>query len=227
MQDKTSADAVKPVDIVLFGNGQWAEYLFEALTASGLVRVLAFTVDGSYIDANSLFGLPVIPFEQIENKFPPHSAKMLVGAGFQQQNRLRSRKYEEAKAKGYDLIQFVSPSAHVAASVEMGSNCVVHEGAILQSFCRIGEDTQILSGANVSHHCEIGDHCFLAGSVALGGGCTIGDHCFVGINATIGHGVNIVSDVIIGAGSVVLKDILEPGTYVGSPARRIVRQKEA
>lgn len=215
---------MKPDDIVLFGNGQWAEYLFEALTASGLIRVLAFTVDEPYINADSLFGLPVVAFDQIENTIPPHSAKMLVGAGFQQKNRLRSRKYEEAKAKGYELIQFVSPSAMVAPDVEMGANCVVHEGAILQSFCRIGEDTQILSGANVSHHCEIGNHCFLAGSVALGGGCSVGDHCFIGMNATISDGVKIVSDVIIGAGSVVLQDISEPGTYVGSPARRIVRQ---
>lgn len=227
MQDKPQSDQAKPVDIILFGNGQWAEFLFRTLTASQLYRVVAFTVDKPYIQSGQLLGVPVLAFDEIENHIPPSSAKMLIGLGFQQKNRLRSRKCEEAKAKGYDLIQFVSPTAMVASDVEMGANCVVHEGAILQSFCRVGEDSQILSGANVSHHCEIGSHCFLAGSVTLGGGCNIGDYCFIGMNATIVQGVKIASDVIVGAGSVVIEDILEPGTYVGSPVRRVDRDNGA
>lgn len=223
MQKAAPTDRGEPVDILLFGNGRWAEYLFQAVMASGLFRVVAFTVDKPYINSDELLGVPVFAFDEIDNHVPPSSVKMLIGAGFQQKNRLRSRKCEEAKAKGYELIQFISPAAIVASDVELGANCVVHEGAILQSFCRVGENTQILSGANVSHHCEIGNHSFLAGSVALGGSCRIGDYCFIGMNATIIDDVTIASDVTIGAGSVVLDDILEPGTYVGCPVRRVDR----
>ena len=42
----------------------------------------------------------------------------------------------------------------------------------------------------------------------------------IGTNATI-MPVNICDDVVIGAGSVVTKDITEPGTYAGNPARRM------
>ena len=48
----------------------------------------------------------------------------------------------------------------------------------------------------------------------------IGNRVSIGTNATI-MPVNICDDVVIGAGSVVTKDITEPGTYAGNPARRM------
>ena len=55
----------------------------------------------------------------------------------------------------------------------------------------------------------------------INGGCQIGNRCFVGSNSTIGQGVTVCDDVVIGAGAVVIKDITEPGTYVGNPCRKI------
>jgi acetyltransferase-like isoleucine patch superfamily enzyme len=48
----------------------------------------------------------------------------------------------------------------------------------------------------------------------------LGDRVFVGSNATI-LPVTICSDVVIGAGAVVTRDIRVPGTYVGNPAKRL------
>jgi serine acetyltransferase len=33
--------------------------------------------------------------------------------------------------------------------------------------------------------------------------------------------VKLCDDVVVGAGAVVARDIVEPGTYVGVPARRV------
>jgi acetyltransferase-like isoleucine patch superfamily enzyme len=49
----------------------------------------------------------------------------------------------------------------------------------------------------------------------------IGSNCWIGYGVIIIGPVNICSDVIIGAGSVVTRDIEEPGVYVGSPAKKI------
>ena len=48
----------------------------------------------------------------------------------------------------------------------------------------------------------------------------IGNNVLIGSNATI-LPVSICDDVIIGAGSVVTKDISKPGVYVGNPAKKI------
>ena len=52
----------------------------------------------------------------------------------------------------------------------------------------------------------------------------VGDNVSIGSNATI-LPVEICNDVVIGAGSVVTKNIIEPGTYAGNPARKIREMK--
>ena len=83
----------------------------------------------------------------------------------------------------------------------------------------------------------IGDHCFIShgamfinDTFAKGGPAggkkelwkptVIGNHVSIGTNATI-LPVKIVDHVVVGAASVVTKDILEPGVYAGNPARKI------
>ena len=58
-------------------------------------------------------------------------------------------------------------------------------------------------------------------NVALCGRVKIGSQVFIGAGASVLPGVNICDNVIIGAGSVVNKDITERGTYVGAPAKKI------
>jgi maltose O-acetyltransferase len=81
---------------------------------------------------------------------------------------------------------------------------------------------------------NIGDHFLSAGGLTLncgshdpltlrpgGGPITIGDRVWIGINVTILGGVTIGNDVVVGAGSLVTKDLAANGVYVGTPARRI------
>jgi acetyltransferase-like isoleucine patch superfamily enzyme len=66
---------------------------------------------------------------------------------------------------------------------------------------------------------------FRAGGPARGrrefwGTTTVGDRVSIGSNATL-LPVRVCSDVVIGAGSVVTRDITEPGVYAGNPARKL------
>lgn len=53
----------------------------------------------------------------------------------------------------------------------------------------------------------------------------IGNRVFIGSNATV-LPVTICDDVVIGAGAVVTKDITEPGTYAGNPAKLLRKTKD-
>jgi UDP-N-acetylbacillosamine N-acetyltransferase len=53
------------------------------------------------------------------------------------------------------------------------------------------------------------------------GTAKIGSRCRIGTNSTILPGIEICDDVVIGAGAVVTKNITEPGTYVGVPAKKM------
>jgi acetyltransferase-like isoleucine patch superfamily enzyme len=58
-------------------------------------------------------------------------------------------------------------------------------------------------------------------NVDIGGNCEICDKVFIGSGATILPGIKIPENTIIGAGSVVFRNIKESGTYVGNPAKKI------
>jgi acetyltransferase-like isoleucine patch superfamily enzyme len=112
---------------------------------------------------------------------------------------------------------FVGPFVEVQRGVRIGARCRVQSHAFICELVTIGEDCFISHGAKF-----VNDR-FRAGGPAKGNRdlwepTTIGDRVSVGTNATI-LPVRIAADVIIGAGAVVTHDILEPGYYVGNPAR--------
>ena len=55
----------------------------------------------------------------------------------------------------------------------------------------------------------------MAGTVSVGTGT------WIGIGSAVINNIGITGNCIIGAGAVVTRDITEPGTYVGVPARKI------
>jgi acetyltransferase-like isoleucine patch superfamily enzyme len=107
----------------------------------------------------------------------------------------------------------------------------------IQKGVKIGQYCKIQSHAFICELVEIGDHCFISHGVMFindtfsigrpAGGdrnlwrsTVIGNHVSIGSNATI-LPVKITDNVVIGAGSVVTKDILHPGIYAGNPARKL------
>ncbi len=119
--------------------------------------------------------------------------------------------------------------------------CVIGSNAFIGPFVEIQKDVNIGAGTKIQSHSficemvEIGKDCFIGHGVmfindifAKGGPARgdkslwrrtkIGDNVSIGSNVTI-LPVHICDHVVIGAGSVVTKDINEPGVYAGNPAR--------
>lgn len=121
--------------------------------------------------------------------------------------------------------------------VTIGNNCFIGPFVEIQKGVVIGNNTKIQSHVFICEMVTIGDKCFVShgamfindtfsGGGPAGGDVTkwkatkIGNHVSIGTNATI-LPVEICDSVVIGAGSVVTKNITEPGTYVGNPARKM------
>lgn len=117
----------------------------------------------------------------------------------------------------------------------IGDHCFVGPFTEIQSGVRVGSRTKIQSHSFVCELVEIGEDCvvahgvmfindlFATGGPALGDkslwkATKIGNKVCIGSNATI-LPVCICDNAVIGAGSVVTKDITEPGIYAGNPAR--------
>jgi sugar O-acyltransferase (sialic acid O-acetyltransferase NeuD family) len=201
--------------IVIFGAGKIADEAYYYLTNDSPHEVVAFTVDSAHLSTHELFGRPVLPFEELTEKYPPGEFKMFVAVGYQNLNKFRARKYDECKSKGYELISYVCSRASNFGNAEIGDNCFVLENAVIQPCAKIGSNVFLWSGNHVGHHATVMDHCYIAGHVIISGSTIIEPYCFIGVNATIGHEITIGRESFIGAGTLITKDVGSRSVYIG------------
>jgi len=200
--------------VVIFGAGKIADEAYFYLTNDSPHEIVAFTVDAEHLRAKEKLGLPVVAFEAIERDYPPGDFTMFVAVGYQELNKFRARKYEEAKAHGYELISYVSSRASNFGGVEIGDNCFVLEFAVVQPCARVGNNVFIWSGNHIGHHARIEDHCYIAGNVVISGNTVIEPYCFIGVSATLGHEITVGRESFIGAGSLITKNVAPKSVYI-------------
>lgn len=200
--------------IVIFGVGKIADEAYFYLTNDSPHEIVAFTVDRAYLTVPEKLGLPVVPFDEVQDKYSPSDYKMFVAVGYQDLNKFRARKYEEAKTRGYELISYVSSRASNFGGVEIGDNCFVLEFVTIQPCSKIGNDVFLWSGNHVGHHATVGDHCYIAGKVVISGNTKIEPYCFIGVSATLGHEITIGAESFIGARSLITKNVEPKSVYI-------------
>lgn len=193
--------------LILIGDSAFAEIAYEYFTHDSPYEVVAFAVEREFRKRESLFGVPVVAFEDIESLYAPAQHHFYAALVYTQLNRLRARFYREAKAKGYAPASYISPRAFVWRNVKLGEHCFIFEDNVIQPFVTIGNDVVLWSGNHIGHHSTIGDHAFISSHVVVSGFCDIGANGFFGVNAAIGNNVTIGADCLVGAGAVVIKNL--------------------
>ena len=205
--------------LVIFGAGVIARMAHYYFTRDSEHDVVAFTVDQQYRPSDTFLDLPLLPFEEITNTYSPAEYKMFVGLGYAQMNKAREGKYHQAKAKGYELVSYVSSRCSFLTDHPAGDNCFILEDNTIQPFVKIGNNVTLWSGNHVGHDAVIEDHCFLTSHVVVSGFTRIGHHSFLGVNATLRNAITIAPETLIGAGAVIMKDTVEQGVYLPERAR--------
>ena len=211
--------------VIIFGTGELAQRIFFYLKDSD-DQVIAFCANKSKIDKEELLGLPVIAFENIKETFPPAEFSMFIALAYSEMNKKRTKFFNEAKNKGYELYSFVHPSTKIWDEFEMGENCFILANNVIQPFVKIGNNVLIGSNNLISHNTIIGDNCFITSNVTMGGHITMGKNCFVGLSATINQRIKIGDECIIGAGTIITKDINDKEVYAENSSKKLPQSSE-
>lgn len=204
--------------MIIIGDSAFAEVAYEYFTHDSPYEVVAFSVEKAFIAKKELFGLPVIPFEELEQTHSPSSCSAFVAIVYTQLNRLRTRLFTEVKNKGYGIASYISTKAFIWRNVAIGENSFVFEDNTLQPFVKIGNNVILWSGNHIGHHSVIRDNCFISSHVVVSGFCEVGENCYLGVNSTVANNVKIARDCFVDAGTVILKDTVEGRVYRGNPA---------
>jgi len=207
--------------LVIIGNGQMAELFCSHFTRTTDYRVAGFAVDGSFIKAGELLGLPVVALEQVESHFGPDAFDAFVAIGPVGNNAVRAARFDDLRSRGYRLANYISPQALVSSDASVGANVVVGPFSVVQPWARIGDNVLVGGSSIVGHHCQVHSHAYLALHVVMAGSVIIGERAFVGVGATIRDNVKVGAGSVVGAGAIILGDV-EPGSvHASSPAKLV------
>lgn len=209
----------KSRQLIIVGAGKIAEVAYEYFVHDSLYDVVAFSVENEYKASSTLFGLPVVSFEELENIYSPKDYDVFVAVGFTQVNRLRMRFYYAAKEKGYSMASYISSHAFVWHNAIIGEHCFIPQYNNIQPFVTIGDNVFLWTANHIGHHVKIEDHCFISGAVGISGHSVIKQRVFLGANTMIADGVTVDSDCWVTPGAVITSNTKSGEIYRGPVSR--------
>ena len=213
-------------NVIIYGVGSLGKILYHYLKSDSEYFVTAFCVDEKYLNVDKFCGLPVVPFESINNLYPPSEFMAITAIGYSNM-RVRKIMYEKLKASGYKCINFIHSSSTFDKTFSIGDNNIILQNNSFEPFVRIGNNNIFWSSTTISHDVEIGSHSFFASQTLIGGFTKIRNNCFFGFNSNILQDLIVENESLIGSNSTIIKSTSEFGKYLGTPAELISVHKEA
>lgn len=215
LQIQESANA-----IVVIGGGGHAKVVISILRKLKRHRILGYT---DLKDIGALAGVPYLGSDSElaglaieQNKVSAVLAVGQVGLG-----KLRHDLWAKLHSFALPFPLIVSPDAIVNEGVSGGEGAVVMDGAVINCGAKIGRGAIVNTNSTIEHDVVLEDWVHVAPGATISGGVTVGRFSMIGAGATIIEGKKIAAGCLVGAGATVVRDLTEPGVYVGSPAQRI------
>lgn len=135
--------------------------------------------------------------------------------------RIRKLIIEKLAYSSVKFATLIDPSVIISKRVEIGVGTIICAGTIVTVDIIIGNHVIINLDCTIGHDDVIEDFVTIYPSVNVSGNVVLGQCSELGTGMQIIQGKKVSANTIIGAGAVVVKECLESGTYVGSPAKKI------
>lgn len=194
----------------IIGAGGFGREIYWSLSMMERVNTVFF-VDDKYWDNSDEKILPLSSFES--NKY-----EVVVAIA---DSRHRQRIVENLP-KSTKYFTHIHPSAQIHGDdVEIGEGSIICAGTILTTNIKIGKHAHLNLITTIGHDCVIGDYFTTAPGVQISGNETIGNRVYFGTRSCMKQKLTICDDVIIGMNAGVTKNIIESGTYIGTPVLKI------
>jgi sugar O-acyltransferase (sialic acid O-acetyltransferase NeuD family) len=179
-------------------------------------QMVCFMVRDDEDTEPEIMGVKVIK----ESEFKPELYEVTIAIG---DPHIR-KKVVRALPKETVYANIIHPSANISKWVKIGNGCVICTGVIITCDITIGDHTQLNLYTTIGHDCVIGDFFTTAPSVTISGKCEIGNNVYFGTNSSVREKTTICDDVVIGMGAMVIKNINEPGVYIGNPIKKLEKK---
>lgn len=144
--------------------------------------------------------------------------EFILGIG---DNRIRQKVAGLILSKKKTILNVIHPSSIISNYATFGMGNFIAANATVNALAKIADNCILNTGCIVEHECIVASGAHIAPGTVLAGNVTVGENSFIGANSVVKQGVKIGSEVIVGAGSVVIKDIPDNEIWVGNPAKKL------
>ena len=113
----------------------------------------------------------------------------------------------------------IHPSANVANTSVIGKGCIVCTGSCVSVNTIIGSHCVFNISTTIGHDCVIGNYVSVMSGVCVSGHVLVKDSAYLATNCTIVPKMKVGEHAVVGAGSVVLRNVRDNTTVMGVPAK--------
>ncbi|MCD4819047.1 MAG: NeuD/PglB/VioB family sugar acetyltransferase [Candidatus Cloacimonetes bacterium] len=207
-------------DIIVIGGGGHGKVLISILK-----KIENYNIVG-YVDFENRGNILGVSYYGTDEKLLSLKDKPLLALGIGQIKNIAIRKkiVDKFFNNAFSFETIISPNAIINEEVELGEGTVVMDGVVINSGTNIGKYSIVNTNSSVDHDCKIGDFVHIAPGCTLSGEVKLEQNVLVGTGAKIIQGIRIVENVIIAGGSCVMEHIVEKGTFIGVPARKLSKK---
>ncbi len=205
--------------LIIFGTGNYARMTYWYFTEDSEYEVVAYCANKEFITEKDIHGLPLVAFENIEEKYPPEDYQMFVAAGYKGLNEMRKSMFVQAKNKGYKLASYVHSGIKLWFNNKIGENTFIFENNTIQLEVEIGDNVVVWSGNHFGHGAVVKNHCWITTNVVIYSDVVIEDHCFLGSSTNIRDGITVSDHCFVGAGTNIWKSTKPKDVFLVEPTK--------
>jgi sugar O-acyltransferase (sialic acid O-acetyltransferase NeuD family) len=201
--------------VIIIGSSGHAKVIIDAINKGNHYEVIGLIDDFREVGECTL-NIPVIGKVSDVEAHKGINCSWIIGIG---DNKQRHRIYSKLMDLRLNYLNIIHPSAIIGNDVSIGVGNFIAAGTIINSGTSIGNHCIINTGAQLDHDNKLHDFVSIAPKAALAGNVTIGRGSYIGMGTNIIEKINVANQTIIGAGSVVTRNIPRFKVAYGNPCK--------
>lgn len=212
------------MNIVLIGGGTQVSYSIDIIEKQKTHSIMG-VIDSNKQIGDDLYGYKIIGKQEdiisLMSQYNIEGCVITIG-----DNWSRKKVFEQVNqlVPNIKWPNVIHPSVIIASNVKFGKGILVMAGVIINSNAQLGDFSNYFTNCNVEHDCIIDEFASISAGVVLGGKVKVGKYSAIALNATIFDRLTIGQNTVIGAASLVTKNIPDNVLAYGNPVK-IIRNR--
>lgn len=205
--------------LVLIGGGGHCHACIDVIESGKEFSIIGI-IDKREKVGQSVLGYPIIGDDEDLPKIVNEDITFLITVGHIKSSKIREKLFNLLEILNANIATVISHYAIVSKYSKIAKGTIIMHRAIIGPNTQIGQNCIINTNATIEHDTIIGNNVHVSTHCVINGNCHLKDGTFIGSNSTLFNGIKISENIIVGAGSLVSKNIVDSGIYFGNPLIR-------